>query len=287
MSSPASRQLTMTQPTLSASAPPARQTPRTMKKAIDFRRPPDVMVQHQDSTRPWQGRYRERRLVPIGDRRSARRRPLLRRLADFGGPHVPDEPDRAEQLQREPGEVELVPGKAVARRGRMGVMVVVPAFAEREERHPPAGFGNRPSVAKRRPPHMCVAELTSQVACRPTTTRRKIAQFTSGQPPIASSDEAEHRQRHPVIGRQPAVERVLAEVGRVARHARGVVVLRLAEDDPADVRPEPADARRVRVVRLVGVLMVQAVGGDPEDRSAFERQRAADRQEVFERTCTS
>ena len=63
---------------------------------------------------------------------------------------------------------------------------------------------------------------------------------------------------------------------------RGVVVLRFAEENPAHVRPEAADARRVRIERLVGVLMVQAVRGDPEDRPAFERQRAADREEILE-----
>ena len=47
--------------------------------------------------------------------------------------------------------------------------------------------------------------------------------------------------------------------------------------------PEPAVARRVRITFLVRVLMVHAVGGDPEDRPALERQRAADRQEILER----
>src|SRR5438128_10567454 len=44
-------------------------------------------------------------------------------------------------------------------------------------------------VAKRRPPHICVAEFTSQVECRPSTTRRKIAQLTRPHPPIASSEK--------------------------------------------------------------------------------------------------
>ena len=44
-------------------------------------------------------------------------------------------------------------------------------------------------VAKRRRPHMWVAELTSHVACSPTTTRRKIAQLTSA--PAADGEERE------------------------------------------------------------------------------------------------
>jgi hypothetical protein len=40
--------------------------------------------------------------------------------------------------------------------------------------------------------------------------------------------------------------------------------MRLAEEHPAHVRPEAADARRVRILRLIGMLVVQAVRGDPE-----------------------
>ena len=35
-------------------------------------------------------------------------------------------------------------------------------------------------TSNRREPHICVAEFTSQVACRPTTTRRKTVQKTAG-----------------------------------------------------------------------------------------------------------
>ena len=58
--------------------------------------------------------------------------------------------------------------------------------------------------------------------------------------------------------------------------------MRLAEQDPAHVRPEAAVARRVRIAVVVGVLVVDAVRRHPEDRPALERQRAADRQEVLE-----
>ena len=49
------------------------------------------------------------------------------------------------------------------------------------------------------------------------------------------------------------------------------------------MRPEPAVVRRVRIAVVVGVLVVHAVRRDPENRPAFERQRAADGQEVLER----
>ena len=59
-------------------------------------------------------------------------------------------------------------------------------------------------------------------------------------------------------------------------------MVRLAEQNPAHVRPEAADPRRVRIAGLVGVLVVHAMGRDPENRSALERQRAADGEEVLE-----
>ena len=42
-------------------------------------------------------------------------------------------------------------------------------------------------VWNRREPHMCVAEFTSHVACRPTVTRKNTSQSTIGQPPSARS----------------------------------------------------------------------------------------------------
>jgi hypothetical protein len=42
-------------------------------------------------------------------------------------------------------------------------------------------------VSNRRDPHMCVAELTNQVACRPSVVRRKMPQSTQFHPPASSS----------------------------------------------------------------------------------------------------
>ena len=56
-----------------------------------------------------------------------------------------------------------------------------------------------------------------------------------------------------------------------------------APEDPAHVRPPRAFARRVRIAFVIRVLVVDAVRGDPEDRPALERERAAPRQEVLDR----
>ena len=46
----------------------------------------------------------------------------------------------SQQLQRtntHPVDIDLVPTQTVTRRGRMRVMVVVPAFTKRQQRYPP------------------------------------------------------------------------------------------------------------------------------------------------------
>src|SRR5262245_27395573 len=46
--------------------------------------------------------------------------------------------------------------------------------------------------------------------------------------------------------------------------------------------PDRPLTRRVRIAFLIGFLMVDAMRGDPEDRPAFERERAADGEEVLD-----
>jgi hypothetical protein len=88
--------------------------------------------------------------------------------------------------------------------------------------------------------------------------------------------------RQPVIVVQPDVEAMLRQVGRVLGHQPGVVVLGFAHQDPAHVRPPTAIVRRVRIARQIGFLVVDAMRGHPENRAAFEGQRAADRKQVLQ-----
>ena len=75
-------------------------------------------------------------------------------------------------------------------------------------------------------------------------------------------------ERQPVVLRQPDVDAVASEVGGVAAEQSGLRVERAAGEDPAGVGPPGAVVRGVRVAFLIGVLVVDAVGGDPEDRTA-------------------
>ena len=89
-------------------------------------------------------------------------RVLVHRLRDPRDLDVPGQAEPPQRADADPVQVELVPGQAVTRRHRVGVMVVVPPLAEGEERHPPV-VGRVVRVANRREPHRCVAELTSHV----------------------------------------------------------------------------------------------------------------------------
>src|SRR5271157_6413007 len=78
--------------------------------------------------------YADQFLFPNGFRfhhRLDARRPELRQL------HIPDQPERLQGSYAVPVHIELIPRQPMARRLRMRVMVIVPAFAEAEVCHPP------------------------------------------------------------------------------------------------------------------------------------------------------
>src|SRR5258708_26059063 len=60
------------------------------------------------------------------------------------------------------------------------------------------------------------------------------------------------------------------------------MVHRLAHQNPAHVRPPFAVDGRMRIAIFTRILMMNAVGSHPENGSALERQRSADRQEILD-----
>src|SRR5438309_3490685 len=79
-----------------------------------------------------------------------------------------------------------------------------------------------------------------------------------------------------------SVEFVFAEIGNIRQQSGGMVVQRPTGHDPAHVRPEPAIARGVRITFHVSILMMDAMRCHPEKRAAFQRQRGAEGDEIFE-----
>jgi len=97
----------------------------------------------------------------------------------------------------------------------------------------------------------------------------------------AEEKETENGDGQPVPLADPDVEFVFAEFRDVGEEIVGVIMHGGASDEPADMGPEPAVVGRVRIAFLVGVLMMLAVDGDPEDGSAFEGERSADSEEIL------
>src|SRR5215469_2883594 len=64
------------------------------------------------------------------------------------------EPEHAKQSDAEIVHVDLIPGHAVARRDRVGVVVVVPAFTAGEQSDPPVVAGVVAGVEAAGAPHV-------------------------------------------------------------------------------------------------------------------------------------
>ena len=165
----------------------------------------------------------------------------------------------------------------------MRVVVVVPALAKRQQRHPPAvaGIVPRPEAPAaphvRRGVHEPGAMKSEDDAEEDAPEHHRPA--TDGQ-----QHEPDRHKRHIVIAVQPPIERHGGQIRRVLGHQRRVVMVGVAEQNPAHVGPEAAVARRMRIAIVVGMLMVNAMGGDPEDRTTLERQRPTHREKILERS---
>ena len=80
----------------------------------------------------------------------------------------------------------------------------------------------------------------------------------------------------------PDVKLVFGQVRDIAGQRGGVVVHGFAGENPAHVGPPFAINRRMRIAFLVRKLMMNAVGRDPENRSAFKGQCCANGQEILD-----
>src|ERR1700675_45302 len=172
------RQLRMIQPTFSATASATRQMPSATANAIIFLRlvmrtvsgwiVPRREAAYAGRCCDWQQGYeegqrvagaQETRLrginlvgVSRGDWLAHARRCLRGRFAqlrNLRGVHLLRQPELLHRPDHVPVRVDFIPSQSVPRRHRMRVMIVVPAFAPAEQRHPPA---IRRMVARLKPP---------------------------------------------------------------------------------------------------------------------------------------
>jgi len=117
----------------------------------------------------------------------------------------------------------------------MRVVVVVPAFTKVSNATHQL-LVDMSLVTKRREPQLWVAEFTSQVVCSPITVRKKTPHSRNGRPPSpAAPRQADHGDV--VILRNPDVKFVLGQVRNIAGQGGGVVVHRLAGQNPSHMCP--------------------------------------------------
>ena len=75
--------------------------------------------------------------------------------------------------------------------------------------------------------------------------------------------------------------RVIGNQCHSASHWHGGFAMKRATQDPAQMRPPLAVARRVRIASLVGVLVMHAMYSDPVDRAALQCHGAKDRHDIL------
>src|SRR5579864_4749067 len=94
--------------------------------------------------------------------------------------------------------------------------------------------------------------------------------------------QAQDRNRNPMPLADERVELIFAEMGNIRKQSGGMVVQRAPGHDPAHVRPQPAIAGRMRIAFHVSILVMDAMRCYPEKRAAFQGQRGAEGNEIFE-----
>jgi len=189
--------------------------------------------------------------------------------------------------------VELVPDEAVTGTDRVGVVVVVPAFATGEQSDPPTVAGVvlgleaavTPDVGGGVDQPGGVEADGDAKEGSPENHAECSDDAVAGRGDGCTESDLEQTgddEREVVIFAEPDVDTITGKVRGVATEQRGLGVESAAGENPASVCPPGAVVRGVGVAVVVGVLMMDAVGGYPEDGSALECEASAGRDEVFD-----
>src|SRR5260370_5424609 len=156
---------------------------------------------------------------------------------------------------------------------RMGMMVIVPALAKRQQRYPEAVPGG---VTSRKP--SCSPHMSGRVHQPGGVEANDRTKEDAPQDVLPSTrnknNRTQHDDGHPVPPADPRVEFVFAKFGNIRQQFCRIVMHGPAREDPAHVGPETAVARRMRVTLLVCVLLEHTMFGNRNYRSTFQSQRA-------------
>lgn len=171
-----------------------------------------------------------------------------------------------EQADRDPVDVDLVPGQAVTCGTRVSMVVIVPAFA-------PGDRGDQAVVSRI---VACLEPARSpQMSCGINQPRKVPADdgFQEYAPqdhrPAADREQGsgDDDGRDPVIFIDPLVKTIVCKIGAIPLHIGPRLILRFPTHYPAHVRPICAKTRAVRIAFGFGECMMDAVGRNPRERA--------------------
>src|SRR5947209_2630561 len=265
------RQLSRTQLTFRVTASPTRHAPSVMKNAMDLRWPLSLMRLTGHVTL---SRLPEHPLKLS----AAPARALAGGVDELDGLR---QPEQLECADAPPVDIYLVPSEAVARRARVRVVVVVPPFAERHQGDEQVIGRVVGGLEPPRPPHVR-RRVDEPRRVQPNDGAQEDAPQEDRPAAEDKQRDSQRDEREKVPARNPDLEAIPEQVGRVTLDCGAVVLLRRPRENPADVRPPGSVARAVRVGGNVRVRVMNPVGRDPLDRPALQRQRGADRENILD-----
>src|SRR6266849_4329832 len=186
---------------------------------------------------------------------------------------VPHDAEPGENLQRVVGYVNFPPEEALARRSHEVVMIVVPAFAEREQRQQPVVLaGGTGFVAAR------TEKMRERIDGEGVMPQQYRAQAEAPDEQRPSADQPQHHAerdgRNYMLSVHPAKLEKLGKVSDIFG-ARVVVFIR---DDPADMGPEESEkSGRMQIQFLVRMPVMMAVMRRPPEHALLRRGHGHER----------
>jgi hypothetical protein len=212
---------------------------------------------------------------------------------EFGDLDLFGEADFAENPDAVVVDVELVPGEAVASADGMSVVVVVPAFAAGEHGDPPVVAGVVLGLEAALAPEVSGGvDKPRSVEADGDAEEGSPEEHADGSDDVMACgcegctegdlEKTSDDQGDVVVLAEPDVDWIFGEVGGVAAEKSSFGVQGAAGENPTGVGPPGTVVRGVWVAFLIGVLMMDAVSGHPEDRAALKREAAAHGDEVLD-----
>src|ERR1700680_562835 len=124
----------------------------------------------------------------------------------------------------------------------MGMVIVMPALTEGEQRYPPVVAGIVASAEPPPAPHVG-HRVDGPGGVEPEYQADTHAPQQEWKTTNSEQHGAEQDRKNPVVGIQINVKRILCQIGSVLGHQLGVIMLGLTDQQPANMRPPSAIVR--------------------------------------------